>query len=144
MQTEKDWKEEGCGLNKQVQKQLDNISLGCVICVEWCDASRGKSLGTGFAVDVPVKSWGVFIGILGQRNKHIVIAQNSYKYSDGLYDVDFTAIPLTWTANVTVLAKDHVPEQIAKQLVNSFLIGGRRALCKRIFQQRVRNHDGLV
>ena len=130
-------------MNKQVLKQLEKLSPGCLVCVEWSDASVGKSLGSGVAVDVPVKSWGVFIGVLGQKNRHIVIAQNSFRYSDGLFDIDYTAIPLTWTASIIVLARDHVPEQIANQLVNSFLMGGRRAFGQRTFQQRVKNHAGL-
>jgi hypothetical protein len=130
-------------LNKQVLKQLENLSPGCLVCVEWTDASIGKSLGSGVAVDVPVKSWGVFIGVLGQKNKHIVIAQNSFRYANDLFDIDYTAIPLTWTANLVVLAKDHVPQQIANQLVKSFLMGGRRVFAHRTIQQRVKNHVGL-
>jgi hypothetical protein len=130
-------------MNKQVLKQLESLSPGCLVCVEWNDASVGKSLGSGVAVDVPVQSWGIFIGVLGEKNKHIVIAQNSFKYASNLWDIDYTAIPLTWTANLIVLAKDHIPQETAKQLVNSFLMGGRRAFGQRTFQQRVKNHTGL-
>jgi len=56
--------------------------------VEWSDASVGKSLGSGVAVDVPVRSWGVFIGVLGEKNKHIVLAQNSFRYSSGVLVTD--------------------------------------------------------
>jgi hypothetical protein len=130
-------------MNKQVLKELESLSPGCLVCVEWSDASIGKSLGSGVAVDVPVQSWGIFIGVLGEKNKHIVIAQNSFKYASNLWDIDYTSIPLTWTANLIVLAKDHVPQETAKQLVNSFLMGGRRAFGQRTFQQRVKNHTGL-
>jgi len=82
-------------LRKQVLNQLENLSPGCLVCVEWSDASVGKSLGSGVAVDVSVKSWGVFIGVLGEKNKHIVLAQNSFRYSNSLFDIDYTAIPLT-------------------------------------------------
>jgi hypothetical protein len=131
-------------LKKQVLKELENLSPGSLVCVEWSDASVGKSLGSGVAVDVPVKSWGVFIGVLGERNKHIVIAQNTFQYSTSFYDIDFTAIPQTWTAAIRVLVKDHVSEQTAKQLVNSFLMGGRRSSNRRTFQQRVKNHARLL
>jgi hypothetical protein len=127
-------------LRKQVLKELENLSPGCLVCVEWSDASVGKSLGSGVAVDVPVRSWGVFMGVLGQKNKHIVIAQNSFRYADGLFDIDYTAIPLTWTASLTVLAKDHIPKEIVNQLVKSFLMGGRRSFSCRTKQQKVRNH----
>ena len=131
-------------MKKQVLKELENLSPGSLVCVEWSDASVGKSLGSGVAVDVPVKSWGLFIGVLGQKNKHVVIAQNTFKYADGLYDIDYTAVPLTWTASITVLARDLIPKETANQLVNSFLMGGRRAFGQRTFQQRVKNHAGLV
>ena len=127
-------------MKKQVLKELENLSPGCLVCVEWSDASVGKSLGSGVAVDVPVTSWGVFIGVLGEKNKHIVLAQNSFRYSNSLFDIDYTAIPLTWTASISVIAKDLVPQQLASDLVKSFLMGGRRAFSHRTCQQRVKNH----
>ena len=127
-------------MKKHVLKQLADLSPGCLVCVEWSDASVGKSLGSGVAVDVPVRSWGVFIGVLGEKNKHIVLAQNSFRYSNSLFDIDYTAIPLTWTESISVIAKDLVPQQLANELVKSFLMGGRRAFGHRTFQQRVKNH----
>jgi len=37
------------------------------------------------------------IGVLGQKNKHIILAQNNFRCADGLYDIDYTAIPVGWT-----------------------------------------------
>jgi hypothetical protein len=88
-----------------------------------------------------VKSWGVFIGLLGEKTKHIVLAQNSFRYADGLFDLDYTAIPLSWTIGVEVLVKEHVPRLVADKLVNSFLLGGHRAFNRpRTFQQRLSTH----
>ncbi len=122
-----------------MKKQLESLCIGDLICVEWCDASTGKSGGSGAAaIDVPVKSWGVFIGVLGVKAKHIVLAQNSFRYSDGLFDLDYTAVPLSWTTDVSVLVKEHIPQEAAGTLVNSFLLGGHRALSRsRTFQRRV-------
>jgi hypothetical protein len=126
---------------KNLKRQLAALSVGDLVCVEWCDASVGKSSGSGPAIDVPVKSWGVFIGVLGEKAKHIVLAQNSFRYADGLFDLDYTAIPLGWTVNIAVLAKEHIPKQIADKLVNSFLLGGRRMFSHtRTFQQRLSTH----
>ena len=127
-------------MRKQVLKELENLSPGSLVCVEWSDASVGKSLGSGVAVDVPAKSWGVFIGVLGERNKHIVIAQNTFQYSANFYDIDYMAVPLVWSAAIRVVVRDHVSEETAKHLRNSFLMGGRRASRRRTFQQRVKNH----
>src|SRR5512139_340331 len=106
-------------MNKQILKTLENTKPGDLICCSWCDASVGKSSSNGGIIDVPVRSWGVFIGLFGKRTKHIVIAQSSFQYADGLYDLDYTAIPLGWTVEVVVLIKEYHPEHVAGGLVNS-------------------------
>jgi len=131
---------------KEVLSQVKSLVAGDLVLVEWCDASIGKSLSNGLSgIDVPVKSWGVFIGVLGQKRRHIVLAQNCFRYSDGLYDIDYMAVPLTWTTNATVMAKAHVSAEEAENLRKSFLINekvkGEKAMVDRHRrQQRVRNH----
>ena len=127
-----------------VKRQVELLSPGDLICVEWCDASVGQSSrGGARAIDVPVRSWGIFIGVLGAEAKHIVLAQNSFRYSDGMFDLDYTAIPLSWAVDLLVLVKEHIPQEAAGKLVNSFLLGGHRTLRRtrtfqrRIFQQRL-------
>ncbi len=128
---------------KELKKQLELVSPGDLVAVEWCDASVGKSMDSGATIDIPVRSWGIFIGVLGQKAKHIVLAQNSFRYADGLFDLDYTAIPLSWAFNVSVLMKEHVPKEAAGKLVNSFMVGGHRTLNRsktfqrRVFQQRL-------
>jgi len=127
---------------KQLKKVLSDLRSGDLVCVEWSDASVGKSSGSGVSIDVPVKSWGVYVGLFGERAKHIVLAQNSFKYSDGLFDLDYTAIPASWALDLTVIAKSHLPANVAKNLVNSFLLGGRRAFNhQRMFQRRASIHE---
>jgi hypothetical protein len=127
---------------KEVIKQVKGLSLGDLVRVEWFDASIGKSLSGGLnGIDVPVVSWGIFLGVLGAKNKHIILAQNSFRYADGVYDIDYTAVPLSWTANTTVIAKAHVLPEEAKQLLNSFLAGGKRATVSgKKKQKTVKNH----
>ena len=128
-------------MKKSLRKIIEGLSPGDLICCSWCDASVGKSSGSGAAIDVPVKSWGVYVGLFGEKAKHIVLAQNSFRYSDGLFDLDYTAIPLSWTVDIEVIAKEHVPKELAGKLVNSFLLGGRRAFNRpRTFQQRLSTH----
>lgn len=133
-------------MNKKALKQIKSVKPGDLLFVSWFDASIGKSLSGGLqGIDVPVSSWGIFIGLLGKKNKHIILAQNSFRYTDdGLYDIDYTAIPLSWTVGVKVVEKQHVNSEEAKKLLNSFLMGGRRTLPKRKGQQRVVNHDGVA
>ena len=133
---------------KEVLSQVNGSVAGDLVLIEWCDASIGKSLSNGLSgIDVPVKSWGVFIGVLGQKRRHVVLAQNCFRYSDGLYDIDYMAVPLTWTTNVTVMARQHVSAEEAENLRKSFLINekvkGEKAIFDRrrsLGQQRVRNH----
>jgi hypothetical protein len=79
-------------------------------------------------IDVPVKSWGIYVGLIGDKVKHIVLAQNSFRYADGFFDLDYTAVPLSWTVAVSVLIKEHIPAELAIKLVNSFMMGGHRTL----------------
>jgi hypothetical protein len=130
-------------MKNSLKKTIESLSPGDLICCSWCDASVGKSSGSGMAIDVPVKSWGVYVGLIGDKVKHIVLAQNSFRYSDGLFDLDYTAVPLGWAVDVSVLIKEHIPKEAAVRLVNSFVMGGHRALNRprtfmhRMFQQRL-------
>jgi hypothetical protein len=130
-------------MSKQILKLFENIQPGDLIAVDWYDASVGKSSGSGMTIDVPVKSWGIFVGLIGDRVKHIVIAQNSFRYADGMFDLDYTAIPAGWALGVTVLIKEHVPAESAIRLVNSFMMGGHRSLnrprtfCRALAQRRL-------
>jgi hypothetical protein len=99
------------------------------------------------AIDVPVKSWGIYVGLIGDKVKHIVLAQNSFRYSDGLFDLDYTAVPLGWAVDVSVLIKEHIPKEAATRLVNSFMMGGHRSLnrprtFRRALAQRRLSIDG--
>jgi hypothetical protein len=127
-------------MKPKILEEVKKVGLGDLVRVEWCDASIGKSLGSGMAVDVTVSSWGLFIGVLGEKSKHVILAQNNFRYADGLYDIDYTAIPLTWTVKILVIAKNCIQAGDAKELLHSFLMGGRRAIPKRKRQERVVNH----
>ncbi|MDH7564705.1 MAG: hypothetical protein QHH24_07530 [Candidatus Bathyarchaeota archaeon] len=110
---------------KEVAKQIKSLTLGDLVKTEWFDASIGKSLSGGLnGIDVPVTSWGVYLGVLGEKNKHLILAQNSFRYSACIYDIDYTAVPVAWAVNVTVILKGHVQPEEAKHLLNSFLMGG--------------------
>jgi len=129
---------------KEVVRQVKGLSLGDLIRVEWYDASIGKSLSGGLnGIDVPVTSWGIFLGVLGAKNKHIILAQNNFRYADGLYDIDYTAIPTAWTQNITTIIKAHIPPETAKQLLNSFLVGGKTSIARNKRQKKVKNHERL-
>ena len=131
---------------KEVINQIKTLAKGDLVQVEWCDASIGKSLSNGASgIDVPVKSWGIFVGLLGQRTKHVILAQNCFRYSDGLYDIDYTAMPMPWMTKTTVIIKGHLGAEEAKDLLHSFLVNekmknGKTSFNRCFRQQRVRNH----
>ncbi len=133
---------------KEVINQVKSLAAGDLVCIEWSDASIGKSLSNGIGgIDVPVKSWGVFIGVLGKRREHVILAQNCFRYSDGLFDIDYTAIPLPWATSASVIEKSHVEAEEAQVLLHSFTINEKaksgekttfnRSRCS---QRRLRNH----
>ena len=125
-------------MNKAVLKQIKSLRPGDLIRVEWSDASIGKSFSSGTAVDIPVKSWGIYVAVLGKRSKHIILAQNHFEYSNGLYDVDYTAIPLSWALKIAVVAEQEVNSEEASLLLKSFLAGRSRTL-----KRGIRNHERM-
>ncbi|HSV50035.1 MAG TPA: hypothetical protein VLH35_06935 [Candidatus Acidoferrales bacterium] len=131
---------------KEINSQIKQLQTGDLACIEWCDASIGKSIKNGLeGIDVPVKSWGVFIGIMGKRREHVILAQNCFQYSDGLYDIDYTAIPLPWATSATLIEKGYVGEEETKVLLHSFTLNEKTSKTEkttnnRSRQRRVQNH----
>ena len=129
-----------------LKRKLKSAHPGDLICCSWSDASTGRSSGTGVTIDLPVKSWGVFVGLVGQKIKHIVLAQNSFRYSDWVYDMDYIAVPVHLADDVEVLVKGLVSEKVVEMHVESFSRGGERTFNlpriyqRRIFQQRLGVH----
>jgi len=56
-------------MNRQILNQVKMLQLGGLARVEWFDASVEKSRQAGGAIDVPVKSWGICLGVFGEKNK---------------------------------------------------------------------------
>lgn len=119
---------------KRLSERLKEIKPGDLIRVEWLDASIGSSLLSD-EVDIPVVSWGIFVGLLGEQKKHIILAQNRFRYSDGIYDVDYTSIPLSWAVKVTVINPGEVDPNSAELMLRSFLAGRCRTI-----KRRTQNH----
>jgi len=112
------------------------------------DWLRNKSFGTqqryglrlkAFyeSMNVTPKRLGDFLGIMGQRKKHIVLSQNSFQFSNGFFDIDYTAIPTDWANEITVIAAHVIEDYEVDFLVKSFMMGRRHS---RVAQRRVTNH----
>lgn len=122
-------------VSKKVLRQLEGLKPGDLVRVEWFEASTGRS-SSGVPIDIPVRSWGVYLGVLGERNKQIILAQNSFRYMNGLYDIDYTAIPVTWTASIVLVQKGHIKENDVRSLLNSFMQGRCKAIYRKTVQWR--------
>jgi hypothetical protein len=107
-----------------LESQLASCKPGDLVCCMWTDASIGKTSTNGGVIDVPVRSWGIFVGVFGKR-KHIILAQNSFEYADGVCDLDYTAIPMGWIENVQVIASHYTPDEAVRALVVSFVNCGQ-------------------
>lgn len=130
-------------MDTQLLKRVESVRLGDLVALEWTDASVGKSLASGMDVDIPVRSWGVYIGLMGQKNKHVVLAQTTYKFSETFYDIDYVSVPLSWTTSIQVLIRACVSPEVTDVLRTSFFVGGHRPGAHRNArsrQQRVRRH----
>ena len=129
-------------MKNKLSKEIEKLNLGDLVQVDWGDASTGKSLATGKEIDVPASSWGIFIGILGEKNKHIILAQNHFHYASGISDLDYTAVPLQWSINIKIVSKQHIHPEVAEEMLRSFAHGCRHQLGRLSRQRRIR-HDRL-
>jgi len=134
-------------VNKQTKneffQQLKDANVGDLVYIEWFDASIGTAISSGQNVDIPAKSWGLYLGVVGKRNPHVILAQNTFEYIDGFFDIDRTAVPLVWGVKLQVLQKQAITPKDAERLVTSLGIGrsmamGRRKI--RVRQVRISNH----
>ena len=105
---------------RDLKKKLGSICAGDLICVEWCDASTGKSSLNGGMIDVPVKSWGVYLGLMGDRIEQIILAQNSFRFTNSIFDLDYTAIPVDMATEVQCILPHHLSKEIVNNLLRSF------------------------
>lgn len=122
-------------VNKAILRQLKTLKLGDLVKVQWFDASIGKGRTGTDVIDVLVHSYGIFLGCLGKRKVHIILCQNSFCFANGLYDLDYSAIPIEWSVKITLIKPGEIKENEAQAVLNSFLAGRQRKL-----KRRTNNH----
>jgi hypothetical protein len=115
-------------MNKTVLKQIKDLQLGDLIRLEWNDASKGearvsKDRQADVQFDIPVTSWGVFLGIVGRKTKHVVLLRDHFEMSAtlGVYDIDFNVFPLGMISHVALLKKAELDSRVASLLQTAFL-----------------------
>jgi len=122
-----------------VINQIKDLRLGDLVRVEWFDASKGearvsKDLQSEVQFDIPVTSWGVFLGIVGHKNKHIVLLRDHFQMSEtlGIYDIDFNVVPLGMLSDLAILKRAELERDVAALLQTAFL------------RARIRKQKGLL
>jgi len=127
-------------LNK-LQKQLEDIELGDLVEVTWLDASRGKletveqmreGGATGAEIDLPVSSWGIYIGVFGKVAQHIVLVANRWLYSEGYGQIDCTIIPLGTVQDIKLLKSGVMNLEKVRVCQQAFIHGRARRMMRTI------------
>ena len=109
-------------MNKQLLKQLKALQLGDTVFVRWYDASAGRGGFTGKApVDIHCKSTGVFLGVIGQKHKQLILGQNVFYYTPEEHDIDYTFVLVSWLTEIRVLEKETLSFEEAKRVRASLL-----------------------
>jgi len=129
------------GMSKKVLKQLSELQLGDLIEVTWLDASRGRletveelrEAGVpGAEIDLPVISYGVYIGTFGKIAKHIVLVASQWLFAQGYGQIDCTIIPVGTVENINVLKPKLMDAKNVHVCQQAFIHGRARRLMRRI------------
>lgn len=122
-------------------KQLGDLQLGDLIEVTWLDASKGRletveemreSGASGAEIDLPVTSYGVYIGAFGKIAKYIVLVASKWLYAQGYGQIDCTIIPLGTVENIRVLLPKLMDAENVRVCQQAFIHGRARRLMRRI------------
>jgi len=115
-------------LVREVRKQIKGLQLGDLIRVRWFDACKGEALideqsDTTVQFDVPVTSWGVFLGLVGEKTKHVLLIRDHFQMnaSSGVYDIDFSVVPIGMINAIEVLKQGELEPKVAELLQQAFL-----------------------
>jgi len=67
--------------------------------------------------EVPVTSWGVYLGVVGQK-KYVVLMRDRFNLNEltGIDDIDHNGIPIGMIDKITVLGHIALPKTLALRL----------------------------
>jgi hypothetical protein len=128
-------------MSKKVLKQLSELQSGDLIEVTWLDASKGRmetveelreAGAPGVEIDLPVISYGVYIGSFGKIAKHIVLVASQWIYAQGYGQIDCTIIPVGTVENIRVLMSKLMEMENVRICQQAFIHGRARRLMRRI------------
>jgi len=113
---------------REVRNQIKSLQLGDLIRVRWFDACKGEAridrqVEEEVQFDIPVTSWGVFLGVVGEKTKHVLLIRDHFQMnaSSGVYDIDFNVVPISMIQAVEVLKRSELEPNVAGLLQQAFL-----------------------
>ena len=136
---------------REVRKQIKGLQLGDLIRVRWFDACKGEarideqSKESAVQFDIPVTSWGVFLGVVGEKTKHVLLIRDHFQMNatSGVYDIDFSVVPIGMIHAIEVLKRSELEPKVAELLQQAFLKARTNKRKGRIIlhlNQEVENH----
>ena len=120
---------------RRVQRQIRALQLGDLVRVRWFDACKGearideqsasgqKESSSNMQFDIPVTSWGVFLGLVGEKTRHVLLIRDHFQMNaaSGVYDIDYSVVPIGMIQTVEVLKKGELEAKVAGLLQQAFL-----------------------
>jgi len=112
-------------MNKDSLKQIKRLRIGDYVQIDWHDAYKGEiridqqSENAKAQFEVPVTSWGVYVGTVGQK-KYVVLMRDRFNLNElaGIDDIDHNGIPVGMIDEITVLGHITLPKTFALRLKN--------------------------
>ena len=104
-------------LLRVVQRQIRALQLGDLVRVRWFDACKGEARideqsgsadeASGVQFDIPVTSWGVFLGVVGEKTRHVLLIRDHFQMNaaSGVYDIDYSVVPIGMIQAVEIFLK---------------------------------------
>lgn len=94
---------------------LKDLKVGDLIRVHWLDASEDtRPLHKNpKAFDVPIRSYGIFLGVKGYRTKHVIIAKEVIEYDKTFH---YNCIPVGMIEQIVLINKGELPKNLLTHL----------------------------
>jgi len=113
-------------VKKEILKQIKALQLGDLVEIFWLDASKGearvqKKAKAETQFDIVVQSTGYFIGVAGQKTKHVILVRDAFQLSSEVYDIDWNCVPIGMIYRVNVARPGALNLQLATHLQKAFL-----------------------
>jgi len=113
-------------MKKEILKQIKALQLGDLVEIFWFDASKGEARVQRKAkaetqFEILVQSTGYFIGVAGQKAKHVILVRDAFQLSSDVYDIDWNCVPIGMICGVKVARPGALNLQLATSLQKAFL-----------------------